>query len=1122
MKTISKRRALLRALSLVTAGAAFLAAPALLAQDLYWTANGSQIMGAAVDGSNVVEVFDGTGMAGTAVDVAVTATHIYWTDENDSTAGGVWRANRDGSGASLFIANPTGSKWAPQFIAIDETNDKLYFSDRHQGLFSAKLSDGTNVTSLGSPSGGSGTTGLALRGSNELLSVTGNSGNIYATNISGASHSLIESHWGGGSSYGLAFDAGSDTVYVTTSSGELLSHTIGGSTQWLENSLASPLGLTFSTTKSHLVYVEAGSGTISARHISTGDTLTLVNGGATFGVAIDGDPEEFVPPPLPAVSLPIVDTFDHGTVGSSVVDQPTSDGKAIWRAIDVSGAGVEVVYGDDAGDGILRVRSDNGLANLYLEANVRDIENYRIRIGKLTVRGLAVTEGTGGTVDGHTTLGARRISSDAGHAYRWSPATFAGADRLPFWFRPGSADTDSGNIANPKSPVTYGDVELRVEGGKQRFYSKGIPVDSFWRDTEADFGVEDNQRVVQIRIDSIADTNAFVEMELSDISIEDWTPAPPPPAAVAGWQLVDDFDNKALGEIHTQGNWTTTNSFVDVIDNPYGDGKVLAVSYGSASHLITIPEGDTGTVFFRARPFGNDNFSFVTSRSDVMTNTGTSAGQLAFRAHGRLDIIDNETGNHIKPLDVYDPHTWYDVWLVINNSAKTVKYYVRGGAFASQTLLDDESGQTEFNHRSTADGDIRSFGFQGFGREPMLVDQIWINAIEEDLTDPMSTPVDTEPATSAGPLLAHEGFDYSPGPIAGQNGGSGWIYKHFVYRSDPSPQVADPGFILNDLQVIGNRLVVDNPGSTTGAYSYRWLDTNAIDPSLIDARGQLGSVGSTYISLLAKGGDPTTPSFWGFSLHRGDQERIFLGKGQNETGGWHFREQSAPDLNRVITNLSLTDQHFLVIKLDQAAAKAYLFANPDPAAGEPAGESAVAVLDLTSTIGNWGFNNMRVTGGESGFAVDEVRVGTTWDSVTPTGSTSGSGFAAWQDEQFGSGADPSISGATADPDGDGIENLIEYALAGDPLVANRNVLPSEDVEDVGGQNYLTLIFTRPTGITDVSYAVDASADLVVWDATPVQLRVTDNDNGTETVVYRDADPIAGSERRFLRLGVSQN
>lgn len=87
------------------------ALPEAKAQDLYWTVNGPEIMGAEKDGSDSRTVFDGTGMDGNAIDVFVTADHIYWTDSvfGGGAGGGVWRADRNGENATQLISNPTSS-----------------------------------------------------------------------------------------------------------------------------------------------------------------------------------------------------------------------------------------------------------------------------------------------------------------------------------------------------------------------------------------------------------------------------------------------------------------------------------------------------------------------------------------------------------------------------------------------------------------------------------------------------------------------------------------------------------------------------------------------------------------------------------------------------------------------------------------------------------------------------------------------------------------------------------------------------------------------------------------------------------------------------------------------------
>jgi hypothetical protein len=77
-------------------------------------------------------------------------------------------------------------------------------------------------------------------------------------------------------------------------------------------------------------------------------------------------------------------------------------------------------------------------------------------------------------------------------------------------------------------------------------------------------------------------------------------------------------------------------------------------------------------------------------------------------------------------------------------------------------------------------------------------------------------------------------------------------------------------------------------------------------------------------------------------------------------------------------------------------------------------------------------------------------------------------------------ADSTISGDNADPDGDGIANLMEYALGMDPTVPSQASLPATGVQTVSGQDYLAITFTRPLSARDVTYIVDVCAGLPAW------------------------------------------
>jgi hypothetical protein len=112
----------------------------------------------------------------------------------------------------------------------------------------------------------------------------------------------------------------------------------------------------------------------------------------------------------------------------------------------------------------------------------------------------------------------------------------------------------------------------------------------------------------------------------------------------------------------------------------------------------------------------------------------------------------------------------------------------------------------------------------------------------------------------------------------------------------------------------------------------------------------------------------------------------------------------------------------------------------------------------------------------------------------------------------------------ADPDSDGIENLLEFALGGDPNSNDRSILPVDATVEDGGNQYLELRFTRPKGLSGITYTVQTSAELATWptdgsgvNPSPV---IVDNGNGTETLTYRRTQALSAASRAFIRLRVS--
>src|SRR6185295_16188309 len=51
----------------------------------------------------------------------------------------------------------------------------------------------------------------------------------------------------------------------------------------------------------------------------------------------------------------------------------------------------------------------------------------------------------------------------------------------------------------------------------------------------------------------------------------------------------------------------------------------------------------------------------------------------------------------------------------------------------------------------------------------------------------------------------------------------------------------------------------------------------------------------------------------------------------------------------------------------------------------------------------------------------------------------GAGYSAWAEQHWPGVTDPAIIGSAADPDGDRLANLLEYALDGDPTQADDSI-----------------------------------------------------------------------------------
>lgn len=124
----------------------------------------------------------------------------------------------------------------------------------------------------------------------------------------------------------------------------------------------------------------------------------------------------------------------------------------------------------------------------------------------------------------------------------------------------------------------------------------------------------------------------------------------------------------------------------------------------------------------------------------------------------------------------------------------------------------------------------------------------------------------------------------------------------------------------------------------------------------------------------------------------------------------------------------------------------------------------------------------------------------------------------WRDNHFGNPSNVGSGANGASPSGDGIANLIKYALGLDPFSPIApSQLPVGSIDDEAGVLYPVLTVNRTEIALDVTYTVEVSGDLETWESGPLGTAVL-VDLPTQLVV-RDNTPI-GDSPRFMRLLVS--
>ena len=139
---------------------------------------------------------------------------------------------------------------------------------------------------------------------------------------------------------------------------------------------------------------------------------------------------------------------------------------------------------------------------------------------------------------------------------------------------------------------------------------------------------------------------------------------------------------------------------------------------------------------------------------------------------------------------------------------------------------------------------------------------------------------------------------------------------------------------------------------------------------------------------------------------------------------------------------------------------------------------------------------------------------------------------AWRSQNFTTNAwDPLISGNAADPNSNGVLNLLEYGFYGNPIDPGQPNKPFGLILRTNNASYFAINFHRRLPPAAIRYTVQASADLNTWqdgssftDSGNVLSNslttATTNPTNRETIV-RLNQVVSAASQRFLRIRVQE-
>jgi surface-anchored protein len=174
---------------------------------------------------------------------------------------------------------------------------------------------------------------------------------------------------------------------------------------------------------------------------------------------------------------------------------------------------------------------------------------------------------------------------------------------------------------------------------------------------------------------------------------------------------------------------------------------------------------------------------------------------------------------------------------------------------------------------------------------------------------------------------------------------------------------------------------------------------------------------------------------------------------------------------------------------------------------------------------NWGFTTSGVY--RAYFQASGVRVGQSTTTLSPSTPFTFQvlplrPFENWIATNWPCVCATNIIAAGADPDVDGMANVLEYAFGNDPKEALHTNAPMLSFVNQGGTNYGALTYTWNTNATDLIMRPVASSTLgstSTWETLTNAAVSASNSPGTRRVTIRDHIPVNANPVRLYQLQI---